>query len=191
MKESNPVEVAEYAVAAAIDHEPAFVWWVDWTLKQRDRIITAVNNCTLKRTHKFGIAIPRTVEEAYKLDKENGNDYWQRAIDKEMTNVRVAFQILDEGKSVPVGYQFIRCHAIFDIKMDSFQRKYRMVAGGHMTETPASMTYASVVSRESVHIALMLAALNDLQVKTADIENAYLTAPVSEKIWTTLGPKFG
>ena len=49
----------------------------------------------------------------------------------------------------------------------------------------------SVVSRESVRIALTLAALNDLEVKTADIENAYLTAPVSEKIWTVLGPEFG
>jgi hypothetical protein len=75
--------------------------------------------------------------------------------------------------------------------MDLFQRKYQMKAGGHMTETPASMTYASVVSRESVRIALMLAALNNLQGKTADIENAYLTAPVSEKIWTTLGPELG
>jgi hypothetical protein len=45
-----------------------------------------------------------------------------------------------------------------------------MVAGGHMTETPASMTYVSAVSRKSVRIALMLAALNDLQVKTADIK---------------------
>jgi hypothetical protein len=34
-------------------------------------------------------------------------------------------------------------------------------------------------------------SLNDLQVKTPDIENAYFTAPVSEKIWMMLGPKFG
>ena len=40
-------------------------------------------------------------------------------------------------------------------------------------------------------IALTLAALNDLEVKTADIKNAYLTAPVTEKIWTVLGPEFG
>jgi hypothetical protein len=66
-----------------------------------------------------------------------------------------------------------------------------MVARGHMTETPSSMTYASVVLRKSVQIALMLAALNDLQVKTADIEHANLTTPVSEKIWTTLGPELG
>jgi hypothetical protein len=53
------------------------------------------------------------------------------------------------------------------------------------------MTYASVVSRESVRIALTLAALNNLEVKTADIENAYLTAPIGEKIWCTLGSEFG
>jgi hypothetical protein len=53
------------------------------------------------------------------------------------------------------------------------------------------MTYASVVSRESVRIALTLAALNDLDVKMADIKNAYLTAPITEKVWTVLGPEFG
>ena len=45
--------------------------------------------------------------------------------------------------------------------------------------------------RESVRIALTLAALNDMEVKTSDIQNAYLTAPCSEKIWTTLGSEFG
>jgi hypothetical protein len=42
-----------------------------------------------------------------------------------------------------------------------------------------AMTYTSVVSRESVIISLILAALNDLDVKMADIENAYLTAPIT------------
>jgi hypothetical protein len=80
---------------------------------------------------------------------------------------------------------------IFDVKMEDFRRKARFFAGGHTTDTPYAMTYASVVSRESVRIALTLAALNDLNVKMADIENAYLTAPLTEKIWTVLGPEFG
>jgi len=41
-----------------------------------------------------------------------------------------------------------------------------------------------------VHIALLLAALNDVEVKTADIENAYITTLRSEKIWTVPGPEF-
>jgi CxxC motif-containing protein (DUF1111 family) len=80
---------------------------------------------------------------------------------------------------------------VWDVKMEDFCRKARFMAGGHMTETPASNTYANVVSRESVCITLTLAALNDLDVKIADIENAYLTAPVMEKIWCVLGPQFG
>jgi hypothetical protein len=42
-----------------------------------------------------------------------------------------------------------------------------------------------------VRVALTLAALNDLDVKMADIENAYLKAPLTEKVWTVLGPEFG
>jgi hypothetical protein len=42
-----------------------------------------------------------------------------------------------------------------------------------------------------VRVTLTLAALNDLYVKMADIENAYLTAPITETVWTVLGPEFG
>jgi hypothetical protein len=67
-------------------------------------------------------------------------------------------------------------------KMD-FTRKARLVFDGHKTEKPAHSTYASVVSRESVRIALTFAALNDIPVWSADIMNAYLQAPSSEKYW--------
>ena len=60
-----------------------------------------------------------------------------------------------------------------------------------MTDPPASITYASVVSRESVWIALTIAALNDLDVISADIRNAYLQSPCDEKVWTILGAEFG
>jgi hypothetical protein len=80
---------------------------------------------------------------------------------------------------------------IFDVKMEDFRRKARFVASGHTTYTPHAMAYASVVSRESVRIALTLADLNDVDVKMADIENAYLTAPITEKVWTVFGPEFG
>ena len=191
VKESNPVQAAEYAKARGIHDEPAFAWWVDYTLKKREQIISAVNSRYHKRTHKYGIRVPKDVVEAQKLDKQNGNTYWQDAIDKEMKNVRVAFDIKDGSFTTPVGYQQIRCHIVFDVKLESFKRKARLVAGGHTTETPKTLTYASVVSRESVRIALTLAALNDLEVKAGDIMNAYLTAPVAEKVFTKCGPEFG
>jgi hypothetical protein len=44
LKESNPVEVAEYARANKIDDELAFVWWVRDVLKKRNRIIAKVKS---------------------------------------------------------------------------------------------------------------------------------------------------
>jgi hypothetical protein len=83
------------------------------------------------------------------------------------------------------------CHLVYDVKFDGFKFKSRMVAGGHMVDTPSFLTSASVVSRETVRIALLMAALYDLEVKAADVENAYLTAPTNEKVWTICGPEFG
>ena len=75
--------------------------------------------------------------------------------------------------------------------MEDFRCKARLVASSHTTTAPAAVTYASVVSRESVWITLTLAALHGLEVKVGDVENAYITAPVREKIWTILGPEHG
>jgi hypothetical protein len=80
---------------------------------------------------------------------------------------------------------------IFDVKMEDFRRKAMFVAGGHTPDTPHAMTYASIVSSKSLRVVLNLDALNYLDVKMADIENAYLTAPLTEKVWTVLGPEFG
>jgi hypothetical protein len=194
LKESHPIETAEYAKILGIDHEPAFNWWVPHVLRKRDRIISLVrkrNSRYLKRMHKFGIESPKTVNEALELDKKNGNTFRADAIAKEMKDVCVAFKILLDGQSAPIGYQKIPCHMIFDIKMEDFRCKARLVAGGHMTKAPATITYASVVSCETAHIALLMAALNDLHVKVGDVLNTYITAPITEKVWTVLGSEFG
>ena len=182
IKESNPIEVSEYVVARAINKEPDYAWWVNYTLKKRDRIISSIKQRLVKKSHKFGVRVPKNVAETHTLDKENNSTLWQDAIAKEMKNVRVAFDIKEGEERAPIGYQEIRCHGIFDRKMDGFTRKFRMVAGGHTAEAPKTLTYASVMSRESVRIVLTMAALNDLEVKAADIQNAYLTTPVSETI---------
>jgi hypothetical protein len=50
--------------------------------------------------------------------------------------------------------------------------------------------YSSVVSRDSVCLAFLIAALNDLGILSADVQNAYLNAPTKEKIYTIAGPEF-
>ncbi len=80
---------------------------------------------------------------------------------------------------------------IFDIKIEDFRQKARLVAGGHWTEAPATITYASVVSRGTMRLALTIVSLNDLKVKVGNVLNTYITAPVKENVWTVLGPEFG
>lgn len=190
LKESNPVQVAEYAVANKLVEEPAFNWWVPFVMRKRDRIISKIKSKYWTKTHKFGLELPKTVEQALAIDKKTGLSLWRDAIAKEMKNNSVAFEILEDGVDELVGYKWIPCHMVFDIKMD-LTRKARYVAGGHKTDPPKESVYSSVVSRDSVRIALTLAALNDLNVMAADIQNAYLSAPTLEKVYTTAGPEFG
>ena len=52
---------------------------------------------------------------------------------------------------------------------------------GHRTPDPTTSAYTGVVSRESVRVALTYAALMNLDAMAADIHDAYLQAPSSEK----------
>ena len=84
------------------------------------------------------------------IDKENGDTKWWYASVQEMRNVRPDFQVHKGTKAdLPIGYQQIKCHIIFDVKVGGeFRRKARLVGGGHMTEAPSSIIYSSIVYRD-------------------------------------------
>ena len=128
IKESNPIKVAEYAVANRIAEELAFKWWVSNVLKCRNHIISKVKNCYWQTTHKFGIKLPHSVEEVLKIDQIMGTDFWRKAINKKMAKVRVAWKTHEGGQTLEqvrrgmapdlIGFQEIGCHIVFDVKMD-------------------------------------------------------------------------
>ena len=70
-----------------------------------------------------------------------------------MDAVRIVCQILEDDESVPKGHQFVKCHIMFNIKMEDFCNKARLVAGGHMAEVPPAITYTSMASCETQSIA--------------------------------------
>ena len=107
-KECYPVQTDDYAATNNIDTEPAFNYWVPHKLNKRGSIISLVKKRQtryLKKTHKFGIEMPKTVKEASKLDAKNGDTKWMDEISKEMTNIRVAFDILKDGDRAPIGHK--------------------------------------------------------------------------------------
>jgi hypothetical protein len=168
-------------------------------MKKRERIVAKLQKKYWRTDYKFGIRLPKSVDEALQIDKMTGTKHWENALKKEMSKVCVAYKAKDgvtpddvqKGRVADMkGFQEIKCHIVFDVKMD-FTRKARFVAGGHMTQPASSVTYSSVVSRDSVRLAFLLAALNGLNALSCDIGNAYLNAPCREKIWFQAGRECG
>ena len=122
----------------------------------------------------------KSIAQANALDENNRNNLWSDDIYKEMKDVSPVFMKYDNGEIVPIGYQRVNSHIIFDVKMEYLCCKVSLVAGGNVTDPPSNTTYESVVHRDTVRISLTLDSLNDLQVKVEDIQNSYTTAPVME-----------
>jgi hypothetical protein len=69
LKENNPVEVAEDAATKSLLNTPAFIWWDPHVLQKRTINIAAVTKRYHKRTHKFGIEVPKSWDDCVILDK--------------------------------------------------------------------------------------------------------------------------
>jgi len=115
-----------------------------------------------------GFEISTSTAHVKRIDERNDNTLWPDAINKEMDSVAIAFQVLETDDPIPVGWSKSSGHLVLDVKMD-FTRKARWVKDGHRTPDPTNPTFAGVVSRERVQIALTYAALNKGNICVADI----------------------
>jgi hypothetical protein len=91
LKASNPIELAEYAVVNQIAQEPAFKWWVSNTLCKQNYIISKIKKKYCWMTHKFGCKLPHLDEKALEIDRQMETDHWQRALNKDMSKVKKAW----------------------------------------------------------------------------------------------------
>ena len=82
LKQSNPVELAEYDVINEISDEPSFIWWVKETFRRWDRIISRVKSNYWRTSHKIGIRVPKTVKETYDIERQYGTNLWTKDIEK-------------------------------------------------------------------------------------------------------------
>ena len=141
--------------------------------------------------YQFGIQVPRNVKDAYELDKKNGNTKWADAMQEEINSLLKFNTFKDMGK-LPflAGYKNIRVHFVFAVKHD-LRHKARLVAGGHLTDPTTDGTYSSVVSLQSMRIAIAAAELNNLEIMVGDVSSAYLEAYTQEKVCFLAGPEFG
>ena len=93
-------------------------------------------------------------------------------------------------KRPPDDFKKINVHIVYACKHDG-RHKSRLVAGGHLTETPIDSVYSSVVSLRGIRLLTFIAELNEAEVWCTDIGNAYLESFTREKVYIRAGPEFG
>ena len=59
LKDSFPVELADYALSEGISQEPVFAWWVPYVIRKRQHIIQKQKTKYWKRTHKYDTEVPK------------------------------------------------------------------------------------------------------------------------------------
>ena len=91
MKNSYPVQMANYAVQHRITGDPAFAWWILHVLAKRNRIIGNMKSKYWVQMHKFGVKISKSVQDSKAFDEENVNTLWWYDKCKEIKNIRPVF----------------------------------------------------------------------------------------------------
>jgi len=71
------------------------------------------------------------------------------------------------------------------------QHEARLVAGGHLAETPVDSVCSSVMSSRGARLLAFSGELNDLKIWSTDIGNACLETCTREKVHVIAGPEFG
>ena len=142
---------------------------------------------------KYGVYVPRNVEEALKVDADNNDSLWRDSLIKEVTTLlsMKTFKTLTKAESAQVkeDYQFAPLRTIFDVK-ENGRRKSRIVAGGHVLSAEGYEVYASNMKTISARILMLIASANKFKVLTGDIKCAYLFAKTSQKVYVRLGKEF-
>jgi Reverse transcriptase (RNA-dependent DNA polymerase) len=88
-------------------------------------------------------------------------------------------------------YKNIHVHCVFAVK-HNLRHKAPLVAGGNLTDpNTTDNTHSSVVSLQSIRIAIAAAKLNELDIMVGDVSSAYLEAYTQEKVCFIAGPEFG
>jgi hypothetical protein len=120
--------------------------------QQQKRLIRMVNQAKLKsyrraRKYMYVYPIPTTYQEALEFDRQNGNTKWDNCTQLEMDQLDDYSTFVDNGKGteIPDRYKKIRTHFVYAVKHDG-RFKGRMVADGHLTDTPLESVYSGVVS---------------------------------------------
>ena len=112
----------KYAQDHKLLHKAGWVWLEEYIYADEKlaNIFSTYRASTEVAKYKFGVQVPRNPKHALELDRQNGDDLWKEATQKELDQINEyeTFRVLQDHELVPPGYKRIPYHIIFDIKFD-------------------------------------------------------------------------
>ena len=139
----------------------------------------------------FGMNIPHYHKEAMMFDANNENINWK---DSEIPELKQIYNFdpfgylgLVNRARITYGYTNKQVHIIYNYKQYG-RYKAHMVASGNMIGPNIHTNSSSVISLHSMRICVFLSELNNIETRTGDISNSYLTARTTDNIVFNVGP---
>ena len=131
----------------------------------------------------LGLEVAKNFQDVKRIDKDEGNDDWNAARLKEINKLlAMRFgQLCPKEWTPPQGFKHYLLHFYYELKHD-LRKKARLVSGGNRIDSFVHQTSSSMVRLARIRLLLVIAAANNLKVRTGDIENACVWAPCGENV---------
>jgi hypothetical protein len=196
LQDARPL--VEYAKHHRLTSSPDWLWTKPYLEPGGDQQLESVRMAFAVRStaakYKFGIEVPRSMPHALMLDRQNGNNNWKEAIDKELKQLSdyQTFIIPEDPEFDWSEYKQIAYHIVFDVKVDQ-RAKARLVANPtRLNETPdREEVYSGVVGMDVIRLGFTVASIQGLECCVGDIGNAFLYGRTREKVYIIAGKEFG
>ena len=156
-KENNLLELDGWSALNQLASRP----------KLTERLVKQAKLHLLKYSlkYKYGFEVPRNYTDAERFDKKIDNHNWMKANKLEHEQLKeyevFTYQGRFAGCRIPCGYQLVRVHIIFDVKVDR-RHKARVVADEHLTATPTESVYSGVVSLRGLRTCLFIGEMDGM-----------------------------
>ena len=109
IKKDDPVTLAKYAEEHDLPEKTAWKWAAQY-VKRKTRFARMFRQMMKSKQkaqnvkYQFGIGVPRTLREAYELDKLNGDTKWTDSIETEVRllyDTHECFRLVETGEKNP------------------------------------------------------------------------------------------
>ena len=105
--------------------------------------------------YKFGSQVPKSFEDALRLDKENANSGWQDAVELDKSQINYFHVFKDEGKAVgKMSNLGLMSNMMGDTKQE--------VDDGYPSKEPVHTVYSGDISVRSLRLVIFLVSSTNL-----------------------------